>query len=131
MRSVFLPSFTLQLMHSNSDSHQVFACRCLPCVVHFLSPTTNANYFLSELSVLATIGSLEVLKALPSALASLSGHIDVLCEPTLVKLFTSLLAHKLWVVRQSAVHSVYPLLEGLSEGQSGVLQQFTDMATDT
>ncbi len=118
-------------MHSNSDSHQVFACRCLPCVVHFLSPTTNANYFLSELSVLATIGSLEVLKTLPSALASLSGHIDVLCEPTLVKLFASLLAHKLWVVRQSAVHSVYPLLEGLSEGQSGVLQQFTDMATDT
>ena len=52
-------------------------------------------------------------------------------EPTLVKLFASLLAHKLWVVRQSAVHSVYPLLEGLSEGQSGVLQQFTDMATDT
>lgn len=121
----------MQLMHSNSDSHQVFACRCLPCVVHFLSPTTNANYFLSELSVLATIGSLEVLKALPSALASLSGHIDVLCEPTLVKLFASLLAHKLWVVRQSAVHSVYPLLEGLSEGQSGVLQQFTDMVTDT
>lgn len=55
----------------------------------------------------------------------------MLCEPTLVKLFSSLLAHKLWVVRQSAVHSVYPLLEGLSEGQSSVLQQFTDMATDT
>ena len=118
-------------MHSNNDAHQVFSCRCLPCVTHFLSPTTNATYFLSELSVLTSLGSLNVLKELPSALASLSGHVDVLCETTLVKLFSSLLAHKLWVVRQCAVNSVSSLLEGLSSEQGAILQQFNDMEKDT
>lgn len=116
----------------SDDGLQVFACRCITALNSFFSPTTNSNYFLSELSALAAVGSMDVLKALPPTLASLSGHVDLLCEDAIVKLFGTFMTHKLWLIRKCAMDCAYEMIRDLSEAQQKVVLSMVElMGTDS
>ena len=70
---------------------------------------------LPELTLLKTIGSLELLKILPSAIASLSQNLPSVHMNCLLGLFASCTSHKLWIVRKAAVDELKTVAQNIKD----------------
>ena len=79
------------------------------------SAESNATYLLPELTLLKTIGSLELLKILPSAIASLSQNLPSVHMNCLLGLFASCTSHKLWIVRKAAVDELKTVAQNIKD----------------
>ena len=76
------------------------------------------------MTVLKSIGSLELLKVLPSTIASFSKNIPPIHMNGLLSLFTSCTSHKLWIVRKAAVEELKTIAQNTNDenSQSRVFQ---------
>lgn len=82
------------------------------------------SYLLPELTLLKSIGSLDILKILPSTIASLTKNMPSDHMNGFLSLFAAFTGHKLWIIRKAAIEELKTIAQNTTDenSQSRVFQ---------